>query len=1090
MASDHTVLVPAELGGLDDLRWLVLTDNQLAGRIPPELGSLGELRELWLEHNELTGSIPLELGGLRELEILWLSHNELTGSIPPELGGLDDLYWLMVGANPLSGPLPLSLARLSLEVFGYADSDLCVPADASFRAWLNTIPVHEGTGVDCTGTTPSDRDILVAFYNATGGPNWTNNTNWLSDEPIGNWHGVTTNSDGGVTEVSLAGNGLVGNLPSELGDLAALGWLFLGDNALTGSIPPELGDLASLYQLSLHGNALTGSIPPELGKLTALEALDLADNSVTGPIPGWLGDLESLTQLVLSRNNLTGSIPRELGDLESLWHLSLNTNNLTGSIPRELGDLESLSTLTLNNNGLTGWIPPELRDLESLRQLWLDNNNLTGSIPPELGDLAALWELYVNGNEDLTGALPLSLAGLSELGRFHYYDTDLCVPDDESFRAWLAALQSHRGTGVDCTGTTPSDRDILVALYNATGGPNWTRRDNWLSDEPIGNWFGVWTNSDGRVTRLLLHGINLTGSIPPELGGLANLESLRLHDNNLTGAIPPELGGLANLERLWLYSNQLTGVIPSELGGLTNLEGLNLNHSNLTGAIPPELGGPANLEWLRLGDNALTGVIPPELGGLANLEYLRLERNNLTGTIPPEIGRVASLRELDVSSNNRLSGPLPLTLEGLPLEQFWYHATDLCVPTEVSFRAWLNAIPNHSGTGVDCTGTTPSDRDILVTFYNATGGSNWTDNTNWLSDGPIGNWYGVRTDSDGRVTSLALSGNNLTGAIPRELGGLANLVRLYVGSNQLAGAIPPELGGLANLELLELQYNQLTGGIPEELANLANLELLYLGDNQLTGGIPAALGGIANLEQLHLNANRLTGGIPEELGNLANLELLDLGGNELTGGIPEELGDLANLVWLVLANNGELTGPLPLSLAGLSELARFHYYATDLCVPAASSFRAWLNTIPNHQGTGVDCGTGAPNLIFSSVSPRTVTVPQGDTVDVEVVIRNDGDADAAATSVRFYQSNDATISTNDQELGSPSSLRGLAASEEVQTDWSIFIPPNFTPQTIYVGWCVDAVPGESNTGDNCSPSVQNHRHCDRKRNAPDQPLGQ
>ena len=54
----------------------------------------------------------------------------------------------------------------------------------------------------------SDREALVAFYNATDGDNWTNNTNWLGENAIGTWHGVTTNSDGRVTELKLDLNGL------------------------------------------------------------------------------------------------------------------------------------------------------------------------------------------------------------------------------------------------------------------------------------------------------------------------------------------------------------------------------------------------------------------------------------------------------------------------------------------------------------------------------------------------------------------------------------------------------------------------------------------------------------------------------------------------------------------------------------------------------------------------------------------------------------------------------------------------------------------------------------------------------------------
>ena len=126
------------------------------------------------------------------------------------------------------------------------------------------------------------------------------------------------------------------------------------------------------------------------------------------------------------------------------------------------------------------------------------------------------------------------------------------------------------------------DRDALVALYNATDGANWTNNDNWLSGEPLGSWHGVRVDSDGRVNRLYLSSNQLTGTIPRELGNLANLDGLYLSSNQLTGTIPRELGNLANLDGLYLSSNQLTGTIPRELGNLANLETLNLTSPGLT----------------------------------------------------------------------------------------------------------------------------------------------------------------------------------------------------------------------------------------------------------------------------------------------------------------------------------------------------------------------------------------------------------------------------------------------------------------------------------------------------------------------------
>ena len=183
------------------------------------------------------------------------------------------------------------------------------------------------------------------------------------------------------------------------------------------------------------------------------------------------------------------------------------------------------------------------------------------------------------------------------------------------------------------------DRVALVALYNATDGPNWVDNTNWLTDAPLGEWYGVVTNAAGRVVRIDLSGIwdgiahphGLSGAIPPELGSLSNLEQLDLHLNNLSGAIPPELGDLANLGYLDLRYNALSGAIPPELGNLSNLEVLYLFQNDLSGAIPPELGNLSNLEQLYLNGNAFSGAIPPELGDLSNLEGLYLTGNALFG---------------------------------------------------------------------------------------------------------------------------------------------------------------------------------------------------------------------------------------------------------------------------------------------------------------------------------------------------------------------------------------------------------------------------------------------------------------------------
>ena len=246
------------------------------------------------------------------------------------------------------------------------------------------------------------------------------------------------------------------------------------------------------------------------------------------------------------------------------------------------------------------------------------------------------------------------------------------------------------------------NRCALIEFYEATGGPNWRRSDNWLTDKPLDEWRGVTADGDGLVTAIelgieitrrkpfeasannlkggipreiayltKLERLHLSGneieSVPPEIGGLANLERLHLGYNGIKiggdglKSVPPEIGGLANLKLLDLSDNEIESV-PPELGGLTNLLWLHLSANEIE-SVPPELGGLANLKLLDLSGNELESV-PPELGGLTNLKTLSLGYNRL-GSLPPEIGGLTNLKTLSLRGNN-WAGGIPKGLFDVP----------------------------------------------------------------------------------------------------------------------------------------------------------------------------------------------------------------------------------------------------------------------------------------------------------------------------------------------------------------------------------------------------------------------------------------
>ena len=187
--------------------------------------------------------------------------------------------------------------------------------------------------VTVRGEQSGDVEVLKRLYHATGGPNWTNNTNWLADSiPLSEWHGVIPTFD----------------------DPTAVDRLWLNVNYLTGPIPPELGQLSQATHIDLGGNYLTGPIPPEFGNLRKMTELYLWGNNLTGPIPPELGNLGSdyttLTVLHLDENNLTGPVPRELANHRDLFIIRLNNNRLTGRLPAEFTSLVGLRMITWHDN--------------------------------------------------------------------------------------------------------------------------------------------------------------------------------------------------------------------------------------------------------------------------------------------------------------------------------------------------------------------------------------------------------------------------------------------------------------------------------------------------------------------------------------------------------------------------------------------------------------------------------------------------------------------------------------------------------------------------------------------------------------------
>ena len=630
---------------------------------------------------------------------LGLNGNSLEGTMPPELGDLAWLESLDLGDNALSGPIPLELTHLDLKALILDDTQMCVPETNEIISWLGGIPDTRLEGY-CG---ENDREVLIAFYRATNGPDWKFNDGWLTDAPLNEWSGITTDRNGRVvgykSSYGSVCNSITGSIPPILGNLDKLESLNLDCNRrLIGPIPPELGNLTNLRSLRLGRMNLSGSIPPELGKLTNLEVLHIAVNeNLGGHIPPELGGLAKLKTLYLSRNNLHGPIPSELGNLANLNELNLGDNNLSGQIPPELGELTDLETMNLSGNQLTDSIPPELGKLSKMKRLYIHENRLSGTLPPELSNLTSLISMHIGNNE-------------------------------------------------------------------------------------------------------------LTGGIPEAFKNLHQLKHISLSGNRLTGSIPDLLSELNELSVLLLASNDLTGEIPSWLGNLDLMARLHLDNTRLSGSLPVELAN------------------------LTELWELRLNNTDLSGPIPAGFSQFTKIRE------------------------FWFDNTKLCMPSDLDFHLWLQNIDNKRVTEL-CENPDP---EALISLYNETNGPGWMRQENWLSDLPLSEWYGVETDANGRATALNLVDNDLFGVLRPTISLMTKLTHLSISGNNLRGRLPVQLEFLENLVELDLSDNNLVGNIPAELGKLMQLERLDLsGNGLLNGPVPEALIQLGNLNLLRLNDTQI-----------------------------------------------------------------------------------------------------------------------------------------------------------------------------------------------------------------------------------------
>ncbi|XP_058069687.1 receptor-like protein 44 [Magnolia sinica] len=182
----------------------------------------------------------------------------------------------------------------------------------------------------------------------------------------------------------------------------------------------------------------------------------------------------------------------------------------------------------------------------------------------------------------------------------------------------------------------PDDESCLSHLRSSISDPtnslrNWTPSTFSSPCNGFTSYLSGATCNNGRIYKLSLPNLSLTGHISPFLSNCTSLQSLDLSSNSLSGPIPPDLQSLVNLAVLNLSSNALSGPIPPQLALCAYLNVIDLHSNSLTGPIPPQLGLLARLTAFDVSRNKLSGPIPPLLANRSGTNLPRFNASSFEG---------------------------------------------------------------------------------------------------------------------------------------------------------------------------------------------------------------------------------------------------------------------------------------------------------------------------------------------------------------------------------------------------------------------------------------------------------------------------
>lgn len=449
------------------------------------------------------------------------------------------------------------------------------------------------------GVVQSDFNALMDFYEATNDPDdtgnpenqWVNSYGWDSEDiDVNFWKGVWVENNR-VIEIELDNNNIIGELPLSLGDLDGMKYLNLSENSVSGDLPQGISDWENLLQIRLAWTNLSGDLSI-LQNLSHLEEIVIVESNFGGDIQPLLENLKNLREFNVFGEGVYGTIPEEILELQYLEYFSIVESQINPVFPEQFFNLTTLKGLELSVVGFDLENSPEIWNWPNLEFLEMAGNKFEGQIPQQVAQLTSLKELSFLDNR-LNGPIPNFLFELPDLVRLNLshnnFGPDDCLKIQEltSSKTWdwitVSPQRSGYNFGVHCgqdidlvQGVFRQDYEVLLDIFDKTGGSEWTNKYGWGSTEiSVDKWHGL-DVENLRVVGLFLANNNLSGELPASIGLLDELRAFNVGFNEIGGVVPSTIGDLSLLNELLINNNWLIGPLPLQILNLTNLRKANI----------------------------------------------------------------------------------------------------------------------------------------------------------------------------------------------------------------------------------------------------------------------------------------------------------------------------------------------------------------------------------------------------------------------------------------------------------------------------------------------------------------------------------